>query len=117
MYQMVNNIQLTWKFAWLLRTYRICNSLVEFSKFEFYNKLLGGIILFKVTLDPYPLHFISTYTCVVTITLRVCGSFNLIFWIKINTTLIKPLIYYVTNLLIILHVQSYITHEHILGKG
>ena len=47
---MVNNIQLTWKLAWLLRTYRIWNSTVEFSRYEFYNKLLGSVTLFKVTL-------------------------------------------------------------------
>ena len=47
---MVYNIQLTWKFTWMLRTYRTCNSTVRFSKYEFYNKLLGGVILFKVTL-------------------------------------------------------------------
>ena len=40
--RMVNNIQLTWKLAWVLRTYRTCNSMVSFSKYEFYNKLLGG---------------------------------------------------------------------------
>ena len=47
--QMVNNIQLTWKLAWLLRIYRTYNSTVVFSKYEFYNKLLDGIILLKVT--------------------------------------------------------------------
>ena len=49
--QMVNNIQLTWKLAWLLRTYRICNLTVEFSKYKFYNKLLDGVILFRVIPD------------------------------------------------------------------
>ena len=34
----------------MLRTYRTCNSTVRFSKHEFYNKLLGGITLLKVTL-------------------------------------------------------------------
>ena len=42
---MVNNIQLTW----LLRTYKTCNSMVRFSKYEFYNKLLGGVTLLRVT--------------------------------------------------------------------
>ena len=42
---MVNNIQLTW----MLRTYRTCNSTVRFSKYEFYNKLMDDIILFRVT--------------------------------------------------------------------
>ena len=48
--QMVNNIQLTWKLAWMLRTYKICDSMVGFSKYEFYNKLLGDVILLRVTL-------------------------------------------------------------------
>ena len=47
---MVNNIQLIWKLAWMLRTYRSCNSVVEFSKYEFYNKLLGDVVLLRVTL-------------------------------------------------------------------
>ena len=48
--QMVNNNQLTW----MLRTCRICNSNVRFSKYEFYNKLLGGdhdVTLLRVTPD------------------------------------------------------------------
>ena len=47
--QMVNNIQLTWKLTWLLRTCRTCNSTVGFSTYEFYNNLLGGVTLFRVT--------------------------------------------------------------------
>ena len=43
--RMVNNIQLTW----ILKTYRTCNSMVGFSKYEFYNKLLGSVTLFRVT--------------------------------------------------------------------
>ena len=46
--QMVNNIQLIWKLAWLLKTHRTCNSTVEFSKYEFYNKLLGNVTLLGV---------------------------------------------------------------------
>ena len=46
---MINNIQLTSKLAWMLRTYKTCNSTVRFSKYEFYNKLLGGITLLRVT--------------------------------------------------------------------
>ena len=30
-------------------TYRTCNSMVRFSKYEFYNKLLGSVILLRVT--------------------------------------------------------------------
>ena len=47
----VNNIQLRWKLAWILRTYRTCNSMVRFLKYELYNKLLGGVTLLKVTLS------------------------------------------------------------------
>ena len=47
--QIVNNIQLAWKLAWMLRIYRICNSIVRFLKYEFYNKLLGDITLLRVT--------------------------------------------------------------------
>ena len=34
----------------MLRTYRTCNSTVGFLKYKFYNKLLGGVILLRVTL-------------------------------------------------------------------
>ena len=47
--KMVNNIQLTWKLVKMLRTYRICNWTVRISKYEFYNKLLGGVTLLRVT--------------------------------------------------------------------
>ena len=47
----VNNIQLTWKLARILKTYKTGNSTVKFSKYEFYNKLLGGVILFRITLN------------------------------------------------------------------
>ena len=33
----------------MLRTYRACNPMVGFSKYEFNNKLLGGVIFFRVT--------------------------------------------------------------------
>ena len=46
----VNYIWSSWKLACILRTYRACNSMVRFSKYEFNNKLLGGIILIRVTL-------------------------------------------------------------------
>ena len=35
----VNNIHLTWKSAWILRTYKTCNSMVGFSKYELYNSV------------------------------------------------------------------------------
>ena len=46
--RMVSNIQLAWKLAWMLITYRTCNSTVEFSKYKFYNKLLGGVTLLPI---------------------------------------------------------------------
>ena len=42
---------LTWKLARVLRTYRTCNPTVEFSKYEFNNKLLGDVTLLRITLD------------------------------------------------------------------
>ena len=48
--RIVNYIRLTWKLACMLRTYRICNSIVGFSKYEFNNKLLDCVKLFRVTL-------------------------------------------------------------------
>ena len=47
---MVNYIQKTWKLAWLLRTYKTYNLTVRFSRYEFYNKLIGDVILLKITL-------------------------------------------------------------------
>ena len=47
--QMVNYIRLKWKLACMLWSYRICNPTVRFSKYEFNNKLLGGVKFFKVT--------------------------------------------------------------------
>ena len=44
---MVNYIGL----ACILRPYRICNPAVGFSKYEFNNKLLGGVKFFRVTLS------------------------------------------------------------------
>ena len=52
----VNNNQLTWKLVWMLKTYKTCNLTVRFSKYEFYNKLLGGVTLLRVT----PIHQLIT---------------------------------------------------------
>ena len=41
---MVNYIRL----ACMLRPYRTCNPTVGFSKYEFNNKLLGGVTFFRV---------------------------------------------------------------------
>ena len=46
---MVNYIRLAWKLACILRPYKKCNSTVGFSKYEFNNKLFGGVTFFKVT--------------------------------------------------------------------
>ena len=46
---MVNNNWLAWKLACMLRTYRTCNPTVEFTKYEFNNKLLGGVTFFRAT--------------------------------------------------------------------
>ena len=45
---MVNNTWLALKLACMLRTYRTCNPTVEFTKYEFNNKLLGGVTIFRV---------------------------------------------------------------------
>ena len=49
--EMVNNIRLAWKFAYMLKTYRTCNPTIKFPKYEFNNKLLDGITLFRVIPD------------------------------------------------------------------
>ena len=47
--QMVNYIRLVWKQACLLKTYKICNPMVGFLKYEFNNKLLSSVMLLRVT--------------------------------------------------------------------
>ena len=47
---MINYIQLAWELACMLRTYRKCDPIVGFSKYEFNNKLLGGVTFFRVML-------------------------------------------------------------------
>ena len=48
---MVNNIRLVWNLEHMFRTYRTCNPTMKFSKYKFINKLLGGVILIRVTSD------------------------------------------------------------------
>ena len=48
---MVNYIQLTWKLACMLRTYRKYDPMVGFSKYEFNNKLLVRVTFFRATLS------------------------------------------------------------------
>ena len=47
----VNYSRLAWKLASILRTYLTCNLTVGFSKYQFNNKLFGGVTFFRVTLD------------------------------------------------------------------
>ena len=47
---MVNYIRLALKLTCKSRIYIICNPMVEFSKYEFNNKLLVGVTFFSVTL-------------------------------------------------------------------
>ena len=49
--QMVNYIRLAWKLVCMLRSYRTCNPTIGFSKYEFNNKLLGGVTFFRITLS------------------------------------------------------------------
>ena len=41
-----NYTRVAWKLACMLRPYRTCNLTVGFSKYEFNNKLLGGVTFF-----------------------------------------------------------------------
>ena len=47
--RIVNYIWMAWKLACMLRTYKTYNSTVGFSKYEFYNTLLGSVTLVRVT--------------------------------------------------------------------
>ena len=49
--RMVNYIWLAWKLTSMLRIYRICNSTIGFSKFEFNNKLLSCVTLLRIASD------------------------------------------------------------------
>ena len=46
--RMINYIRLVLEFTCMLRTYRTYNSTVKFSKYEFNNKLLDYVTLFRV---------------------------------------------------------------------
>ena len=60
---MGNYIQLAWKFACMLRSYRTCNPTVRFSKYDINNKLLGGVTFFRVTSGVTWTHpYISKFT-------------------------------------------------------
>ena len=76
--QMVNNIQLTWKSALMLKTYRTCNSTVEFSKYELYNKLLVGVTLFRITLGITWTQPIYIHTHIILLLLKKLHFFSII---------------------------------------
>ena len=64
--QMVNYIRLAWKLACILRTYRTCDLMVGFLKYEFKNKLLVGVTFFRVTssitwTQPYISYFVVNF--------------------------------------------------------
>ena len=46
----VNYNWLTWILIYILKTYKTCNPMVKFLKYEFYSKLLDGVTLDGVTL-------------------------------------------------------------------
>ena len=48
---------MAWKLACMLRTYGKCNPRVGLSKYEFNNKLLGGVTFFAA--DPKMLLYVS----------------------------------------------------------
>ena len=47
---MVNYIQLAMKLAYMIGTYKTRNLTVRFLKYEFNNKLLGGVKFLRITL-------------------------------------------------------------------
>ena len=44
----INNICLVWKLACIIRTYRKCNPIVKFTKYEFNNKLYFDVTLLRL---------------------------------------------------------------------
>ena len=69
--RMVNNNWLTLILVCMLRTYRTYNSIVKILKYEFNNKLLGGVTLFRVIpgvtwtqSNIYKYIYIYIYVCV-----------------------------------------------------
>ena len=59
----------------MLKIYRTCNSTVEFSKYEFNNKLLSSVILFRVILNVTLSLSLSLYIYIyIYITYVFCGA-------------------------------------------
>ena len=46
----------------MLRIDKTCNPTIEFSNYDFYNKLLGGVTLLKVTPGVNLTQFVYTHT-------------------------------------------------------
>ena len=69
--QMVNNIQSTWKLALMLKTYKTCNSTVRFSKYEFYNKYLGGVKQCYTTLHNVNNNYATKLKCEIDFLVRI----------------------------------------------
>ena len=78
MNEMVNNIRLAWKLTCMLITHKTCNPKVRFPKYEFNNKFLGSVTLFRVTLSVTWIQLIYIYIYILTcwehnIYLRIFG--------------------------------------------
>ena len=65
----------------MLKTYKACNSTIGFSKYEFYNNLLGGVILLRVTLvvtwtQPYIYIYIYILNSITIMGFKFLGIFK-----------------------------------------
>ena len=94
--QMVNYIWLAWKLAYILRTYGTYNSTVEFSKYEFNNKLLDNATLLRitqsVTLSLYL--YIYIYILLDVALLSILYSWILLLCVVTFLAIIKPIYLY-----------------------
>ena len=79
--RMTNYIGLAWKLVCMLRTYRTYNSVVRLLKYEFNNKLLGNITLFRVTLGVIWTHLSLSLSLSLYIYIYTCISKNPFFYI------------------------------------
>ena len=96
--QMVNYIWLAWKLAYILRTYGTYNSTVEFSKYEFNNKLLDNATLLRitqsVTLSLYLYLYIYIYILLDVALLSILYSWILLLCVVTFLAIIKPIYLY-----------------------
>ena len=95
---MVNYIWLAWKLAYILRTYGTYNSTVEFSKYEFNNKLLDNATLLRitqsVTLSLYLYIYIYIYILLDVALLSILYSWILLLCVVTFLAIIKPIYLY-----------------------